>query len=135
MIGFISLSVHYRTPQITKVESEELESTSDTATIDTAQSNFEISEKVDYTAESITLNEDADSSDQNFEHLRSIMRRDADSISVTKNSDGSSTAFLNGTFKTVSAAKLLPDGTLVTRCFENFDALEKFITSTTEKSK
>lgn len=66
-------------------------------------------------------------SKQNLESLRYAMQRDASHLTFTKNPDGSKAVFLNGTFKTVSAAKRLPDGTLEIRCFESFEDLENFM--------
>jgi hypothetical protein len=65
----------------------------------------------------------------NLELLESVMRRDVNNIDIVENPDGSRTAHLNGTYRTVSAAKRLPDGTLKISCFENFEALKDFISN------
>ena len=95
---------------------------------------LQMPEKADSTVRNAVEEDDVSSTNHNWEYLRYSMRRDSENITVTKNADGSSTAFLNGTFRSVSAAKRLPDGRLVTRCFESFDALEKFMTSTATES-
>ena len=66
-------------------------------------------------------------SQQNLKFLQTIMQRNSDTISFTKNPDGSRAADLNGTFKTVSVAKRLPDGTLDIQCFETYEALKAFM--------
>ena len=75
-------------------------------------------------------NIDYPKTDQPKHHLQSLqfaMQRDANNVTFTDNPNGSRTAFLNGTFSTVTAAKRLPDGTLTIRCFEDFEALEDFM--------
>ena len=120
---------YFKEPQTTKTESTTLEQTLTTATNGSEQPKLKMPEKTGPSVKSPEESENPSLTDHNLEYLRSIMRRDSASITIRKNADGSSTALLNGTFRTVSAAKRLPDGTLVTRCFENFDALEKFMTS------
>ena len=66
-------------------------------------------------------------SEQNFQSLRYAMQRDADKLTFTTHPDGSKSVNLNGTFRTVTAARRLPDGTLEISCFENFEDLEKFV--------
>ena len=112
-------------------------STATAATIITGadQAKFQIAEKSDFTEGSAAEKEDVSLTSHDWEYLRFSMQRNPENITVVKNADGSSAAFLNGTFRTVSAAKLMPDGRLVTRCFESFDALEKFMNSTATESE
>ena len=137
LAGIMLLSLTYfKESKMTKADSVKLEQTQVpmVTTTGSDQSKLKTPEKANFTTESVTEKEKGSLTNHNWEYLRYSMRRDPGSITVTKNTDGSSTAFLNGTFKTVSAARRLPDGRLVIQCFESFDALEKFMTSTTTES-
>ncbi len=75
----------------------------------------------------------ADAPKQQLQSLQFAMQRDASNVTFTDNPDGSRTAFLNGTFRTVTAAKRQPDGTLRIHCFDNFEALRNFMNTPTTK--
>ena len=134
-IMFLSLT-YFEESKMTEADPVKLERTQVpiATTTGSDHSKLKVPEKADFTTESVTEKKDVSLTNHNWEYLRYSMRRDPESITVTKNADGSSTAFLNGTFRTVSAARRLPDGRLVTQCFESFDALEKFMTSTATES-
>ena len=130
-IMFLSLT-YFKESKMTETDLVKQEQTQVpmATTTGSGQSKLKMPEKADFTTKSVTKKEDGSLTNHNWEYLRYSMRRDPENITVTKNADGSSTAFLNGTFRTVSAARRLPDGRIVTQCFESFDALEKFMTST-----
>ena len=132
---FLSL-VDFKESKTINADSKKLKQTPTTsiAANGSDQPKLKVSEKAGSIPGSAVEEEGVSSTNHNWEFLRSSMRRDSECITVRKNANGSSAAFLNGTFRTVSAAKRLPDGRLVTRCFESFDALETFMTSTPMES-
>jgi hypothetical protein len=59
--------------------------------------------------------------------LRNAMRRNTSEFKVKTNNDGSEVVRLNGAYHTISAARRLPDGTLLIGCFESSAAIEDFL--------
>ncbi len=74
-----------------------------------------------------TSTEEPEPAKHDLSPLEYAMQRDPRYLTFTTNPDGSKSVHLNGTFRSVTAAKRLPDGTLEIRCIENYDALENFL--------
>ena len=135
LMGLILLKIYSKEPPIKETDVKQPDIASIIELPDIDHTVRKTSEK-ENTLEKSRLTDNATGLTQhNLDHLRASMQRNADRITIKKNAEGSNVAYLNGTFKSVSAARRLPDGTLVVHCFDDYDAFEEFMTSPSIKAE
>ena len=116
---------YFKRPKDTTPEAAPAEQSSGKTSLELFDERSDVHAKYQHTANKDLREEDP--SEQNFQSLRYAMQRDADKLTFITHPDGSKSVNLNGTFRTVTAARRLPDGTLEISCFENFEDLENFV--------